>query len=121
MRIVYASLTGNVRRLAAKLDANAIDHTSVAHVGEPFVFITYTIGFGDVPAGVFAWLDANRNNLRGIVASGNRNWGANFAKAGDTLAERYNTPLLRKVELAGTPADITAIQERMRLLDENNA
>ena len=36
-----------------------------------------------------------------MAASGNRNWGLNFAKAGRTISEEYNVPLLMKFELHG--------------------
>ena len=67
MLVVYASLTGNVRRFVAGLGAPAVAFDAQPAVAEPFVFITYTIGFGAVPAGVDEWLQANRANLRGIV------------------------------------------------------
>ncbi|WP_298833794.1 class Ib ribonucleoside-diphosphate reductase assembly flavoprotein NrdI [uncultured Planococcus sp.] len=117
MLVVYASLTGNVRRFVASLGEPAVEFTAQSAAAEPFIFVTYTIGFGEVPAGVDEWLQSNRANLRGIVVSGNRNWGANFGKAGDILAARYNVPLLRKIELAGTATDIRTIIERMRLIE----
>ena len=36
-----------------------------------------------------------------VAASGNRNWGQNFAKAGHTISEEYKVPLM-KFEVQGT-------------------
>lgn len=50
MQIIYDSKTGNVKRFADKLpfgDKQPIHQDT--HIDQPFILITYTTGFGNVP------------------------------------------------------------------------
>lgn len=111
--IYYASLTGNVKRFIekTKLPAEEIKTDTVAD--SEFILVTYTIGFGEVPAKVSKFLETNGHLLRGVAVSGNRNWGDNYGKAGDIIAEKYKVPLLLKFELAGTDDDVKTFIERV--------
>lgn len=113
MHIYYASMTGNVRRFAAKLDRPAVEIRPNIGAEGPFILITYTIGFGEVPAKVADFLRSNGGLLRGVAVSGNRNWGANYGKAGDTIAREFGVPLLHKFELAGNAEDVRIFNERV--------
>lgn len=113
MRIYYASLTGNVRRFIAKTGADATEIVSDMIVDEPFILVTYTIGFGEVPQAVAEFLRTNGDYLRGVAVSGNKVWGANYGKAGDIIAREYGVPLLLKFELSGTNEDIRIFNERV--------
>ncbi|MCY9760387.1 class Ib ribonucleoside-diphosphate reductase assembly flavoprotein NrdI [Paenibacillus alvei] len=117
MRIVYYSLVGNVRRFLAKtgLPAQPIGDYDV---DEPFVIVTNTLGFGEVPEPVARFLVRNGRNLVGVASSGNRNWGENFGKAADIIAKEYDVPILLKFELSGTDDDVRIFTERMREIDE---
>lgn len=116
MKVYYASLTGNVRRFLAKCEIEAIPISDAKLAQEPFVLVTYTFGFGAVPKEVVAWLNANHRNLRGVLVSGNRNWGEYFGLAGDTIATTYNVPLLHKFELAGNDEDVRIFKERLAMM-----
>jgi protein involved in ribonucleotide reduction len=109
LMIVYYSLTGNVRRFIERtgLRAQTID---TAPTG-PFIVVTPTICFGEVPDPVARYLAEHVGLLRGVAASGNRNWGANYGAAGDKIAAAYNIPLLLKFELSGTTDDIRKFNE----------
>ena len=110
MNYVYASRTGNVESLIAKLglDAIRIDDGSESVEGE-FILFTYTDGYGDIPMEVDTFLTANFMNLRGVVVSGSQDYGDAYCKAGDVIAEQYDVPVLYKVEKAGTDEDVQAI------------
>lgn len=116
MRIYYASMTGNVRRFVSKLGVTATDIMTAPSAAEPFVLITYTFGFGEVPREVQRWLTDNHALLRGVAVSGNRNWGGYFGGAGDIIARQYGVPLLHKFELAGTDEDVRIFNERMAVI-----
>ena len=116
MRIYYASLTGNVRRFVSKLDADSTDILSAPKADKPYVLITYTFGFGDVPNEVKRWLADNHSLLRGVAVSGNRNWGERFGAAGNRIAKQFGVPLLHKFELAGTDEDVRIFKERLAVL-----
>jgi protein involved in ribonucleotide reduction len=109
MLIAYASRTGNVRRFVAKLELPLLQVEEEATALEPFVLVTYTTGFGEAPEGVLAFLRRNHRYLRGVAASGNRNWGDNFARSADRIAALYGVPVVGKFELAGTRQDVQHI------------
>ena len=71
-----------------------------------YILITPTIGFGKVPDDVERFLIENHKHLRGVVGSGNKNWGNRFAKASEIISEQYNVPLLMKIELHGNTKDL---------------
>lgn len=114
MQIIYDSMTGNVKRFAEKLpfDNKQPLHQDT-HINQPFVLITYTTGFGNIPASTEEFLKQNADYMVGVAASGNRIWGANFAKSADTISERYNIPIFRKFELSGTPSDVETFTQEV--------
>lgn len=113
MLIVYDSRTGNVERFVRKLglDVLKLHDSESQQVEEPFVMVTYTTGFGHVPAQVMNFLNRNRAHLRGVSASGNRNWGATFAGSADAIAEQFGVPIVHKFELSGTSTDVQRFRE----------
>lgn len=113
--IYYYSLTGNIPRFLAKCGVSG-QMIGTARPSAPFVLVTNTLGFGGVPAPVAEFLREHGDLLAGVAASGNRNWGANFAKAGDIIATEYGVPLLLKFELAGTTADVAKFKEELHAI-----
>lgn len=115
MLIAYYSLTGKVRSFAHKLgrpgSLREIQTGRPPLINEPYVLITPTIGRGEVPPTVAEFVAVNADYLRAVAASGNRNFAANFARAADVLAERYNVPVLLRFELAGNAEDVRKFNE----------
>lgn len=64
------------------------------------------------------FLAANSTHLAGVAASGNRNWGGNYAKAADIIAVQYGVPIVGRFELTGTDADVRQFIERVNALDD---
>lgn len=118
MLIAYFSLTGNVRRFVEKTGLRAAEIKPDLTITEPFVCVTGTYGFGQVARQVADFLAANGAYLTGVAASGNRNWGGNYAKAADIIAAQYGVPVIGRFELAGTDEDIRQFIERVNTLDE---
>ncbi|TBL80456.1 class Ib ribonucleoside-diphosphate reductase assembly flavoprotein NrdI [Paenibacillus thalictri] len=114
MLIAYDSKTGNVRRFVEKLNMRMVQIEDKMTVDEPFVLITYTTGFGQVPPKVMSFLQKNCNNLIGVSASGNRNWGEGFARSADHIAKLYRVPVLSKFELSGTQQDVERFKQEVR-------
>jgi protein involved in ribonucleotide reduction len=106
--IAFDSKTGNVRRFINKLDLPlpAVQIQPDLVLDEPFILVTYTTGFGQVPDKVNAFLKRNHRLIRGVAASGNRNWGTSFARSADTISDQYKVPMLAKFELSGTTRDL---------------
>ncbi|MBM7665800.1 protein involved in ribonucleotide reduction [Solibacillus kalamii] len=110
--IIFASRTGNVRSIVQKLGLPAKDLAEVEKMDEPYLLFTYTDGLGSVPPIVDQFMTANFDLCKGIIVSGNRNFGhAFFGRAGDLLAAQYGIPLIEKVEMRGTPANYEAITD----------
>ena len=110
MKIIVYSLTGNCKRF---VDMCEIPEEDVIYLQDidydvdfDYILITPTFGFGEVPAAVSKFLVENHMYLKGVVGSGNKNWGNRFAKASETISEKYNVPLLMKIELHGNTKDL---------------
>ncbi|WP_416825569.1 class Ib ribonucleoside-diphosphate reductase assembly flavoprotein NrdI [Ectobacillus polymachus] len=114
MRIVYDSMTGNVKRFIHKIGMPAMQIRDSLVMNEEFVLVTYTTGFGNVPDRVLEFLQNNHSFLKGVSASGNRNWGTNYGASADKIAVRYHVPVLSKFELSGTNRDVEYFKERVR-------
>jgi protein involved in ribonucleotide reduction len=106
MVIVYDSMTGNVKRFVNKLQMPSVKIHDDLKMDDDFVLVTYTTGFGSVPDKVKKFLDENAEYLKGVSASGNRNWGNSFAASADKISLEYNVPVLTKFEMAGTKKDV---------------
>ena len=82
----------------------------------PYVLITPTYadgqGRGAVAKQVIRFLNdpARRRLLRGVIAGGNRNFGATYGLAGEVIARKCDVPMLYRFELAGTDTDITRLR-----------
>jgi protein involved in ribonucleotide reduction len=119
MLIIYDSKTGNVRRFINKLNMECLQVKEDLVVDAPFILITYTTGFGDVPLSTLNFLEYNHKYLRGVAASGNRNWGFSFAKSAKKISEKYSVPILLEFELSGLNSDVEKITYEIRRLDES--
>ena len=118
MLIVYASKTGNVERFVRKLPVT--HHLKLCsgdeRINQPCVLLTYTTGLGGVPLEVAHFAAAHASLIRGVAASGNRNWGSDYARAAHCLHEQYGFPVLHTFELSGLKRDISAFMERLDAL-----
>lgn len=101
--IIYASRTGNVRSIVNKLDINSIEIKDGLTINYPFFIFTYTDGLGDIPKVVTDFMEYENNwkYCKGIVVSGNTNFGMNYCLAGDKLSKKYNIPIIEKLDLRG--------------------
>lgn len=114
MRIILFSFTGNCRRFLNMTNIpkeNIVELSEIREIFEEFILITPTIGFGEVPPQVEEFLNRNHDYARGVIASGNRNWGKNFANAANIINEKYGIPILMKIELLGNKEDINNFEK----------
>lgn len=121
MLVYYSSGSGNTQRMVDRLGLPAIrlprGGDAPPRLRTPFVLICPTFadgqGRGAVPKPVIQFLNfaENRALLRGVIGSGNRNFGENFALAGRVIADKCAVPLLYRFELAGTPTETTQIRD----------
>jgi len=126
VRLVYfSSVSENTHRFVQKLDLPAIriPLKGGIEVNEPYVLILPTYGGGKangpdpedgsyVPKQVITFLnnEHNRSLLRGVIAAGNTNFGAEFCYAGDVVSRKCAVPYLYRFELMGTVDDVFAVR-----------
>ena len=114
MKIVVFSFTGNCKKFLARCEVNEehiIELKEDLEMLENYILVTPTIGFGEVPPSVRNFLENNENKPQWVLASGNRNWGTNFANAADVINKDYNVPILMKFELNGTTAEVEKFKQ----------
>ena len=126
MLIAFYSMTGNVRRFVNGSDIGdqfELYEIKAANkdekITEPYILVTSTYGFGGVPAPVERFLDVNNEGMQAVASSGNRNWGNNFAKAGEHIQQKYKVPLLMKFELHGTESERELFKEKAGSINES--
>lgn len=116
--IYFSSRSENCHRFVQKLDLKATrifeDKTLLAT--QPFVLLCPTYGGGGtkgaVPKAVIQFLNIyeNRQLIRGVIASGNTNFGTAYGLAGDIIAQKCQIPFLYRFELLGTPEDVNRVK-----------
>lgn len=136
MLIVYfSSTTRNTDRFVRKLGLPAaripLRRTEPdLTVDEPFVLICPTYGGGasitgdnsrPVPKQVIRFLNdpSNRSLLRGVIASGNLNFGEDFCRTGEVIAAKCGVPYLYRFELMGTPTDVARVSEGLSEFEDS--
>jgi protein involved in ribonucleotide reduction len=129
IQIVYFSnYSGNTKRFVEKLDNVSIripitwNPASPVYVKEEYVLMVPTYGGGSersaIPKQVKSFLniEENRNLLRGVVGFGNTNFGNDFCKAAELIAQKTGVPVIARVEIFGTDDDVNKVKERLGLL-----
>ncbi len=122
--VYFSSRSGNTARFVADLGLPA---ERIPQSGEtlptptaPFILICPTYadgeGRGAVPKQVIRFLNdpSRRALLRGVIAGGNRNFGATYARAGDVIAQKCSVPVLYRFELAGTETDVARVRAGLK-------
>lgn len=125
--VYFSSASENTHRFVQKLGipATRIPLRGHIEVHDPYVLILPTYGGvrrnpdladhpagGHVPKQVIAFLnnEHNRSLIRGVIAAGNNNFGAEFAYAGNVISGKCGVPYLYRFELMGTPDDVDAVR-----------
>lgn len=114
MIVFFSTKTNNTKRFVDRLNVTSIQIPLKEEitVNDPFVLVIPTYAAPDrsgaVPKQVIRFLNnkQNRNLIRGVISSGNRNFGDTFAIAGDIISQKCNVPYLYRFELMGTEEDI---------------
>ena len=129
IQIVYFSNhSGNTKRFVEKLDNSSIripinwNPASPVCAKAEYVLMVPTYGGGSersaIPKQVKSFLniEENRSLLRGVVGLGNTNFGDNYCKAADLIAQKTGVPVIARVEIFGTDDDVNKVKERLGLL-----
>jgi len=129
IQIVYFSnYSGNTKRFVEKLDNVSIripinwEPASPVCATKEYVLMVPTYGGGSersaIPKQVKSFLNIgeNRNLLRGVVGFGNTNFGDNYCKAAELIAQKTGVPVIARIEIFGTDDDVNKVKERLGLL-----
>ena len=128
--VYFSSVSENTKRLVEKLGLKAVriplkteDAASFTYDRDS-VLVVPTYGSGEVkttvPKQVIKFLNNpdNRKHIKGVVATGNTNFGSSYGLAGDIVSQKLGVPLIQRIEIMGTPEDITQLKERLNQLWE---
>ncbi|GAA1171153.1 Putative NrdI-like protein [Corynebacterium glaucum] len=130
MLVVYfSSATENTKRFVEKVGLPSrripLHRTSEELiVDEPYVLICPTYGGGvslthensrPVPPQVIRFLnnEHNRSLIRGVIAAGNSNFGADFCRAGEVISAKCGVPYLYRFELMGVSDDAARVRSQL--------
>jgi protein involved in ribonucleotide reduction len=126
--VYFSNKSENTKRFVEKITDTAHriptkwDRDKPFYFDRDYVLIVPTYGSGNdgysIPSAVKKFLNikSNRDNLRGVVGTGNTNFGEHYCKAAQMIADKTGVPLIAKVELLGTDADVEKVKERLWLL-----
>ena len=120
--VYFSSTSENTHRFVGKLGFRSAriplrPKEAPPAVDEEYVLLVPTYGGGSVkgavPKQVIKFLNDshNRSLCRGVISSGNTNFGEAYCLAGDIIASKLNVPLLYRYELLGTPTDVVRVKE----------
>lgn len=130
--VYFSSVSENTKRFVERLEQPAVRIPlrprieGMIQVSRPFVLIVPTYGGGEgaraVPKQVIQFLNipANRKLIRGVIASGNTNFGKHYCIAGPIIAGKCQVPELYRFELLGTPEDVQIVKEGLKKFWNNN-
>jgi protein involved in ribonucleotide reduction len=123
MDVVYfSSSSENTHRFVEKLGVDAhriplMPKEGPLAISEPYVLVVPTYGggrdSGAVPKQVIKFLNdpENRQWIRGVVATGNTNFGGTYCLAGDIISDKCKVPVLYRLELLGTDDDVENVKK----------
>lgn len=124
--VYFSSATENTHRFVQKLGLEALRIPLRAtdeplQVDEEYVLLVPSYGGGDgrkaVPKQVIKFLNNphNRQLCRGVISSGNTNFGTAYCIAGEVISAKVKVPHLYRYELLGTPQDVENVRKGLAL------
>lgn len=126
--VYFSNVTENTHRFISKLNWGSITRIPVkgdfeGELPQSFVLICPSYGSkssGHIPPQVKKFLSnpENREKCVGVIGTGNRNFGEEYAMAADVIAEKLKIPTLYRLELSGTTADVEKVKEGLNFFEK---
>lgn len=122
MLVFFSSASGYTKRFVDKVGLPAVQIPlrprveGMITIDEPKVLILPTYGAGPhtkaVPKQVIQFLniEQNRDLIRGVIGTGNTNFGESYGFAADIVSHKLQVPVLYKLEIFGTPEDVENVR-----------
>jgi protein involved in ribonucleotide reduction len=126
--VYFSNYSENTKRFVEKVTEDGVripirpSDARELVVDKEYVLVVPTYGGGSeapaIPKSVKIFLNnpLNRDLLRGVVGTGNTNFGEHYCKAADMISTKTGVPIIARVELMGTTSDVEIIKERLELL-----
>ncbi len=113
MKIVYMSLTGNVRNFVGKLGvSNVLEILSGDEtVDEEFLLITHSPDAAEIPYEIEDFMDEYGQLCKGVCASGDRAYGDDYTMVAETIRDQYDVPIVHRFEFDGTDEDVAIVKQ----------
>lgn len=130
--VYFSNISNNTGRFVEKLNLPSTripikwNESTPLVMDVEYVLVVPTYGGGNdihtVPKQVkkFLNIETNRDLLRGVIGTGNTNFGSHYCKAAEMISAKLDVPLLYRVEITGTPDDVDQVKERLELLWTTN-
>ena len=125
--VYFSSASENTRRFVERLARPATriplrpKLESMIRVARPYVLIVPSYGGGELtgalPRQVAMFLNdrTNRSLIRGVITSGNTNFGEHYCIAGPVIAQKCGIPELYRFELLGTQRDVDQVNDGLNM------
>jgi protein involved in ribonucleotide reduction len=126
--VYFSNYSGNTHRFVEKINGTATripidwDSSSPLTVDREYVLVVPTYGGGSEKSAIprqvryFLNIEQNRNLLRGVIGTGNKNFGEHYCKAADVISAKTSVPIVARVEIFGTEHDVQKVKERLGIL-----
>lgn len=112
MKIVYMSLTGNVRNFVDKL--GAVEPLEIINgdetIDQDFLLVSYSPDAGEIPYEIEDFMDEHKDLCKGVAVSGDRAYGDDYTLVAETIAEQYDVPIVHRFEFDGTAEDVEVVK-----------
>lgn len=115
MLIVYDSRFGAGKKFAEKfgMPVQSVEEA----VNEDIILVTRNEGRGQISQAAKAFLDANKNHVKGVVVNGNmENHADTFCFAADKIAEEYGLTIAARIQGEGNDTDVATVKEFIEAL-----
>ena len=126
--VYFSNYSENTKRFVERLNTHAVripikpgDARDLL-MDREYVLVVPTYGGGAespaIPKSVKVFLNnpANRDLLRGVIGTGNTNFGEHYCKAAHIISSKTGVPLIAKVEIFGTDDDLEKVKTRLEIL-----
>jgi protein involved in ribonucleotide reduction len=129
MIVYFSTKSENTKRFVERFDIPNIriplnTESDRVIIDKPFVLVTPTYGGGytkgAVPKQVIRFLNVeqNRKYIKGVISTGNTNFGNAFCLAGSIISEKCNVPNIASIELFGTKEDAQLLTKIIKELTQ---
>ena len=123
MKLVFMSLTGNVKKFVERTGLESYEITDdnpyIEVEGDYIVVIPTYVGYINDTVSAFLEYKNNLAGLVGFVASGNINFDSLFCINAKELSKKYEKPILLAFEYSGTDYDLEKFRKVVEKIGTN--